>query len=164
MIICSCFNCYISSHTEWWSAVVSTAIYWAILNDVCSCFNYYVSSRTEWWSAVVSTALYRAVLNDDLQLFQLLYIEPYWMLICRCFNFHISSRTEWWSAVVSTAIYRAILNDDMQLFQLLYIEPWSHFMSLVSFYTPWKHQKMYSFLFLGWWLKDQWHKMSKTRM
>ena len=35
-----------------------------------------------------------------------------------------------------------------------------HFMQLVSFYTPWKHQKTFGFLiFLGSIVGDQWHEM-----
>ena len=38
-----------------------------------------------------------------------------------------------------------------------------HFIPLVSFYTPWKHQKTIDFLMFSWGKeKDQWHKMRQS--
>ena len=39
----------------------------------------------------------------------------------------------------------------------------THFMSLASFYTPWKHQKTSAFLIISGGIeKDQWHEMGKN--
>ena len=39
------------------------------------------------------------------------------------------------------------------------IEALTHIMPLVSFDTPWKHQKTFGFLFSGGIERDQWHEM-----
>ena len=54
-----------------------------------------------------------------------------------------------------------MLNQSFLGFKLLqYILPLTHFMPLISFDTPWKHQKIRGFMmFSGGIKRDQWHEM-----
>ena len=50
-------------------------------------------------------------------------------------------------------------NNFLQL-EIHYVHNWTHLMPLVSFDTPWKHQKTIGFLMFSWVIKrDQWHKI-----
>ena len=48
--------------------------------------------------------------------------------------------------------------------QIHYVYYLTHFMSLISFYTPWKHQKTFGFLMFSWGVeRDQRHEICSFR-
>ena len=71
-----------------------------------------------------------------------------------------------WNQVLQTGHFVFLIyflynahNNFLQL-EIHYVHNWTHLMPLVSFDTPWKHQKTIGFLMFSWIIKrDQWHKI-----